>query len=67
MFDWLAYVLGVVIGLPAAAVGATFAALQQTAGASRYRGPYLSTAQTIGLLCMAAGSVVGGVLGGPVG
>jgi Na+/melibiose symporter-like transporter len=62
-----AFVLRVVIGLPAAAVGATFAALQQTAVASRYRGRYLSTAQTIGLLCMATGSVVGGALGRPVG
>lgn len=63
----LAFVLIILIGLPAAAYGATFTSLQQTGVGAEIRGRYLAVTQTIGLVTMTAGALVAGLLGSTLG
>jgi MFS family permease len=63
----LAFVLIVLVGLPASAVGASYTSLQQTAVGEGHRGRYLGLSQTAQLLTMVAGVLVAGFLAGPIG
>ncbi|MCI4352604.1 MAG: MFS transporter [Thermoplasmata archaeon] len=63
----LAFVLIVLIGLPASAVGASYASLQQTAVLDAYRGRYLGLTQSASLVTATLGLLFAGFLGGLVG
>lgn len=63
----LAFVLIVLIGLPASAVGASYTSLQQTAVGDAYRGRYLGLLQTASLITGTLGLLLAAFLGGPVG
>jgi MFS family permease len=63
----LAFVLLVLIGLPASAVGASFTSLQQSAVSDSHRGRYISLSQTTSLVAMTGGLLLAGFLGGPWG
>ena len=64
---WLALVLMVVVGLPAAALFASYTTLTQTAVVDAYRGRLIAAVTTIGSLTMLIGMIVAGVLGDVVG
>lgn len=63
----LAFVLIVLIGLPAAAYGAAFTSLQQSGVGAEIRGRYLAVTQTIGLVAMTSGALLAGFLGPTLG
>jgi predicted MFS family arabinose efflux permease len=63
----LAFVLIVLIGLPAAAYGAAFTSLQQSGVAAAIRGRYLSVVQALSLTTMTAGALLAGFLGPTLG
>lgn len=62
-----AFILIVLVGLPASAVGASFTSLQQSAVHDRLRGRYLGLAQSVTLLTATVGSLLAGFLGSAVG
>jgi Na+/melibiose symporter-like transporter len=63
----LALVLIILIGLPAAAYGAAYTSLQQSAVGAKIRGRYLAAVQTVGLVTATSGAVLAGVLGSVLG
>ena len=63
----LALALMVVVGLPAAALGASYSTLTQTAVVDAYRGRLLATVSALGSLTMLVGMIVASVLGDVVG
>ncbi len=63
----LALVLMVVVGFPAAALGAAYTTLTQTAVVDAYRGRLIAAVTTIGSFTMLVGMIVAGVLGDVVG
>jgi predicted MFS family arabinose efflux permease len=63
----LAFVLIVLVGLPAAAYVSALTALQQSGTAPSARGRYLAATQTAGLVTMISGALLAGILGNRVG
>jgi Na+/melibiose symporter-like transporter len=63
----LAFVLMGIVGVPGAAVGASFTSLQQSAVGDSHRGRYISLSQSTTIIAMVAGLTLAGFLGGPIG
>jgi Na+/melibiose symporter-like transporter len=59
----LAFVLIILVGLPAAAYGAAYTSLQQVGVPAAIRGRYLSVVQTVSLVTMTSGALLAGFLG----
>jgi MFS family permease len=63
----IAFVLIILIGLPASAFGASYTVLLQTGVPAPFRGRYISVVQTIGLISMTSGALLAGLLGPTLG